>query len=41
MDLGALLYVLQNILDVEVEVVTEKGLCARIREQVLREAVPL
>lgn len=41
MDLGGLLYDLQNLLGTEVDVVTEKGLRARIREQVLREAVPL
>ena len=39
--LGGLLYELQLLLGVEVDVVTEKGLRARIREQVLREAVPL
>jgi len=41
MDLGGLLYDLQKLLGIEVDVVTEKGLRARIREQVLREAVPL
>lgn len=41
MDLGGLLYELQNMLGVNVDVVTEKGLRQRIREQVLREAVPL
>ncbi len=41
MDLGGLLYELQNLLGVEVDVVTEKGLRARIRDQVLREAIPL
>lgn len=41
MDLGGLLYELQNLLKVEVDVVTEKGLRPRIREQVLREARPL
>ena len=41
MDLGGLLYDLQNLLGTEVDVVTEKGLRARIREQVLREAIPL
>jgi len=41
MDLGGLLYELHNLLGVEVDVVTEKGLRARIREQVLREAIPL
>jgi uncharacterized protein len=41
MDLGGLLSELQNLLGMEVDVVTEKGLRARIREQVLREAIPL
>ena len=41
MDLGGLLYDLQNLLGIEVDVVTEKGLRSRIRDQVLREAVPL
>lgn len=41
MDLGGLLYDLRNLLGIEVDVVTEKGLRPRIREQVLREAVPL
>jgi uncharacterized protein len=41
MDLGGLLYDLQNLLGTSVDVVTEKGLRPRIREQVLREAVPL
>ncbi len=41
MDLGGLLYDLQNLLGTEVDVVTEKGLRPRIREQVIREAVPL
>jgi predicted nucleotidyltransferase len=41
MDLGGLLYELQNLLGVSVDVVTEKGLRPRIREQVLREAIPL
>lgn len=40
-DLGGLLYELRSLLGVEVDVVTEKGLRARIREQVLRDAVPL
>ncbi|MHC1782409.1 MAG: nucleotidyltransferase family protein [Anaerolineaceae bacterium] len=41
MDLGGLLYELRNLLGIEVDVVTEKGLRPHIREQVLREAVPL
>jgi len=40
-DLGGLLFDLQELLGVEVDVVTEKGLRARIRDQVLREAIPL
>ncbi len=40
-DLGGLLYDLQTLLGVDVDVVTEKGLRPRIRAQVLREAVPL
>jgi predicted nucleotidyltransferase len=40
-DLGGLLYELTELLNVEVDVVTEKGLRKRFREQVLREAVPL
>lgn len=41
MDLGGLLYDLQELLGIEVDVVTEKGLRARFRDQVLREAVPI
>ncbi|MEA4907806.1 MAG: nucleotidyltransferase family protein [Chloroflexi bacterium] len=41
MDLGGLLIDLQELLGVEIDVVTENGLRARIREQVLHEAVPL
>jgi predicted nucleotidyltransferase len=41
MDLGGLLYDLQEMLGVEVDVVTEKSLRRRIREKVLREATPL
>ena len=40
-DLGGLLYDLQTLLGVEVDVVTEKGLRPRIRAQVLQEAIPL
>jgi predicted nucleotidyltransferase len=40
-DLGGLLYDLQTLLGMEVDVVTEKGLRPRIRAQVMREAVPL
>jgi predicted nucleotidyltransferase len=41
MDLGGLLYDLENLLETNVDVVTEKGLRARIREQVIHEAIPL
>jgi len=40
-DLGGLLMDLQDLLDCRVDVVTEQGLRPRIRERVLREAVPL
>jgi predicted nucleotidyltransferase len=40
-DLGGLLMELQELLDCEVDIVTEKGLRQRIRERVLQEAVPL
>jgi uncharacterized protein len=40
-DLGGLLYELQMLLDADVDVVTENGLRPRIRERVLREAIPL
>lgn len=40
-DLGGLLYDLQILLGVDVDVVTEKGLRPRIRAQVIREAIPL
>jgi predicted nucleotidyltransferase len=41
LDLGGLLMDLQQLLGREVDVVTAKGLRARIRERVLSEAVPL
>jgi hypothetical protein len=41
LDLGGFLSELQQLLGCKVNVVTEKGLHPRIREQVLREAVPL
>lgn len=41
LDLGGLLMDLQELLGCEVDVVTEKGLRPRIRDRVLREAVPL
>ena len=40
-DLGGLLCDLQTLLGVDVDVVTEKGLRPRIRDQVMREAIPL
>jgi hypothetical protein len=40
-DLGGLLYDLEQLLGIEVDVVTEKGLRARVRERVLQEAIPL
>lgn len=40
-DLGGLLVDLQELLGQRVDVVTERGLKARIRDRVLREAVPL
>lgn len=40
-DLGGLLMDLQDLLDRKVDVVTERGLRERIRERVLKEAVPL
>jgi predicted nucleotidyltransferase len=41
MDLGGLLYDLQKLLGTDVDVVTEKGLRPRIREQVLHKAILL
>lgn len=41
LDLGGLLMDLQTLLGCPVDVVTEKGLRPRIRERVLREAMPL
>lgn len=41
LDLGGLLMDLQELLGRKVDVVTEKGLRTRIRDRVLREAVPL
>jgi uncharacterized protein len=40
-DLGAFLEDLKNLLGCRVDVVTENGLRARIRNRVLQEAVPL
>jgi uncharacterized protein len=41
LDLGGLQFELEALLGRPVDVVTERGLKARIREQVLREAVPV
>ncbi len=41
LDLGGLQYELEQLLECRVDVVTERGLKSRIRERVLREAVPL
>jgi hypothetical protein len=41
LDLGGLQYELQSLLDRPVDVVTERGLKARIRERALREAAPV
>jgi predicted nucleotidyltransferase len=41
LDLGGLLMELQELLDRRVDIVTERGLRDRIRQHVLREAVPL
>lgn len=41
LDLGGLQYDLQALLDCPVDVVTERGLKARICERVVREAAPL
>jgi predicted nucleotidyltransferase len=40
-DLGGLQYELEQLLGCPVDVVTERGLKARIRERILRETVPL
>ena len=40
-DLGGLQYDLEQLLGCPVDVVTERGLKPRIRERVLREALPL
>jgi predicted nucleotidyltransferase len=40
-DLGGMLMELQELLGRRVDVVTERGLRERLRERVLREAVPL
>ncbi len=41
LDLGGLQYELESLLHCPVDVVTERGLKARIRERALREAVPV
>lgn len=41
LDLGGLQYDLQTLLGCAVDVVTERGLKARIRDRVVREAAPL
>jgi predicted nucleotidyltransferase len=41
LDLGGLQEDLRDLLSLRVDVVTERGLKARIRDRVLREAVPL
>jgi len=41
LDLGGFLYTLQELLGVEIDVVTERGLRPRIRQRVLKEAMPL
>ena len=41
LDLGGLLMDLQDLLSCKVDVVTEQGLRPRIRNRILREAVPL
>ncbi len=41
LDMGGLLMDLRELLGCEVDVITERGLKARIRERVLREAVAL
>jgi predicted nucleotidyltransferase len=41
LDLGGLLMDLQDLLQSEVDVVTERGLRTRIKERVLREAIAL
>jgi len=40
-DLGGLQYELEQLLGCSVDVVTQRGLKARIRDRVLREAMPL
>lgn len=41
LDLGGFLYEIQELLGVPVDVVTEKGLRARIKNSVIKEAKPI
>ncbi len=41
LDMGGLLMELQELLGCRVDIITEKGLRPRIRQQVLAEAIPL
>lgn len=41
MDIGAIRFELKKLLDLEVDVLTPNGLPASLREQVLREAMPV
>ena len=41
MDIGAIRFKLKKLLGIEVDVLTPNNLPARVREQVLRDAVPL
>jgi predicted nucleotidyltransferase len=41
LDLGGLQYELERLLGCRVDVTTERGLKSRIRERVLREAIPV
>lgn len=41
LDLGGFQYELEHLLGCRVDVVTERGLKARVRDRVLREAVPV
>ena len=41
MDIGAIRFKLKNLPGIEVDVVTAAGLPARLRDQVLRDAIPL
>lgn len=41
LDLGGLLYDLQELLNTEVDVITEKGLQPRIKKKILKEAVAI